>query len=78
MIDKETIKQNINRVLNEHKKKSGKSKREILLEAGIKPELFFPYISDKRREISPMWIASICQTLNISTDEILLKRSEGE
>jgi len=67
--ENQIIKENLKRVI----KKSNKKAKEILKEAGIREDLFFQYLSAKNRRIPVIWIRRIAKTLNISTDEILLK-----
>ena len=69
MNENQIIKNNLRAVI----KKSNKKIKDILKEAGIKEELFFQYLSAKNRRIPVIWIRRIAKTLNISTDEILLK-----
>jgi hypothetical protein len=63
------IKENLKKVLKEQKKTT----KQILEEAGIRGDLFFQYLSAPNRRIPAIWIGKIAKTLNISTDEILLK-----
>jgi len=69
MNENQILKDNLKDVM----KKSNKTSKEILKEAGIRDDLFFQYLSAKNRRIPAIWIRRIAKTLNISTDEIMLK-----
>jgi len=69
MNENQILKDNLKEVM----KKSNKTSKEILKEAGIREDLFFQYLSVKNRRIPAIWIRRIAKTLNISTDEIMLK-----
>jgi len=76
MITDEIIKQNLKKVLEENSKKLKKTQKSILEKANINQKLFVLYMGKKNRKIPAKWIASICEVLNVSTDEVLKTKKE--